>query len=192
MPGTLLDQNGMIGQSHERNQAERFPNRLLKQGGLENVMIVALNPKVRAEQRLGGLEDIRSLIENAIKDGHTIRKANRNLTSKPRRPERISIRRMLSCYWNNHSVFNFDLVGAVIRQGVFIEKMHALDWLHSPSVSATMDRLLTKYSRFFDIMGKHSNHVAVPTLDVDLAWHTHQLSCKILLHLRHCQNRHLH
>ncbi len=67
-------------------------------------------------------------------------------------------------------MFALDLVGAVIRQGSFIEKMHALDWLHSPTVASTMARLITKYARYFEILSRYPTQVAVPTLDVDLAW----------------------
>jgi hypothetical protein len=41
-----------------------------------------------------------------------------------------------------------------------------------------MSRLLTKYDRFFEILGAYPDQAVVPTLDVDLAWHTHQLSPK--------------
>lgn len=51
-----------------------------------------------------------------------------------------------------------------------------MDWLHSPAARETMTRLIEKYWRFIDIMGKYTTRIAVPTLDVDLAWHTHQLS----------------
>lgn len=40
----------------------------------------------------------------------------------------------------------------------------------------TMERLIAKYQRFIDIMAYYPSQMAVPTLDVDLAWHTHQLS----------------
>lgn len=53
-----------------------------------------------------------------------------------------------------------------------------IDWLHSPSASSTMSRLIAKYLRFFAIMEAHPRKMAVPTLDVDLAWHTAQLSPK--------------
>ncbi len=55
-------------------------------------------------------------------------------------------------YWDNSSPFALDLVGAVIRQGSFIEKMHNIDWLHSPALPSTMKRLLVKYQRFVTIM----------------------------------------
>lgn len=51
-----------------------------------------------------------------------------------------------------------------------------MDWIHSPAVRGTMMRLILKYGRFTELMALYANHMAVPTLDVDLAWHTQQLS----------------
>ncbi|CAI7622403.1 unnamed protein product [Penicillium viridicatum] len=90
--------------------------------------------------------------------------------------EKIQFRRMMSRYWENLGPFAVDLVGAVIRQGTFVDKMDKIDWLHSPTVFDTMDRLIKKYGVFFRIMIERPDKMAVPTLDVDLAWHTHQLS----------------
>ncbi|KAL7920374.1 hypothetical protein ACQKWADRAFT_162965 [Trichoderma austrokoningii] len=87
----------------------------------------------------------------------------------------ISTRKMMSRYWQNFSPFALDLCAAVMRQGVFIEKMVKMDWLHSLNARDTMSRLITKYDRFMQIMTKHPTKMVVPTLDVDLAWHTHQL-----------------
>lgn len=41
-----------------------------------------------------------------------------------------------------------------------------------------MRALLTKYERFIEIIANYPGESAVPTLDVDLGWHTHQLSPK--------------
>ncbi|KXG46710.1 uncharacterized protein PGRI_039610 [Penicillium griseofulvum] len=90
--------------------------------------------------------------------------------------EKVHIRRMMSRYWDNLGPFALDLVGAVIRQGTFVDKMDQIDWLHSPTVFNTMDRLIKKYEVFFKIMMENPKNMAVPTLDVDLAWHTHQLN----------------
>lgn len=51
-----------------------------------------------------------------------------------------------------------------------------------------MTRLLTKYTRFITIMARNPTSVAVPTLDVDLAWHTAQLtpSAYLAYTLEHC------
>jgi hypothetical protein len=42
-----------------------------------------------------------------------------------------------------------------------------------------MGRLDTKYGRFTKLMSLHPDHVIVPTLDIDLAWHTQQLSPRV-------------
>ena len=82
---------------------------------------------------------------------------------------------------NNHSgtfyPFSLDLNGAVIRQGTFIKKMHHLSWLTSPTLSSMMTRSIQRYEKFFAITADSlkSKNVAVPTLDIDLVWHTHQL-----------------
>jgi hypothetical protein len=52
--------------------------------------------------------------------------------------EALAVRRMMSRYWENSSVFAVDLVGAVIRQGSFVDKMHNINWLASPALSNTM------------------------------------------------------
>jgi hypothetical protein len=83
---------------------------------------------------------------------------------------RIAVRKVLSHYWDNSSVFGIDLVGAVLRQGTFVQKMVKLDWLHSPHVLATVQRLIVKYHRFVRLAADHPYKTVVPTLDVDLAW----------------------
>lgn len=82
----------------------------------------------------------------------------------------MAIRKVLSHYWDNSSIFGIDLVGAVLRQGTFVQKMAKLDWLHSPSVLTTMQRLIVKYHRFVRLAGENPKKTVVPTLDVDLAW----------------------
>lgn len=106
------------------------------------------------------MDDVRKIIEEGIQD----------LPTRGLRSEKFAVRKMMSRYWSNSSIFALDLVGAVIRQGTFIEKMHAIDWLHSPAVQSTMNRLLTKYGRYFTILKLNRGKTAVPTLDVDLAW----------------------
>lgn len=126
------------------------------------------------------LNSVRNLLERGLEDKKLLRKVKGSYYhGKPKLEEKVAVRRMMSRYWNNSSMFALDLTGAVIRQGSFIEKMHALDWLHSPTLKSTMTRLLTKYSRYFEILKRHPRHIAVPTLDVDLAWYdlTNIFSC---------------
>ncbi|KAH7392137.1 hypothetical protein DE146DRAFT_723208 [Phaeosphaeria sp. MPI-PUGE-AT-0046c] len=91
---------------------------------------------------------------------------------------RIAVRKVLSHYWDNSSVFGIDLVGAILRQGTFVQKMVKLDWLHSPNLMSTVQRLIVKYHRFVRLAAENPGKTVVPTLDVDLAWHTHQLTPK--------------
>jgi hypothetical protein len=87
-----------------------------------------------------------------------------------------SARRMKGVYDRNFSPFALDLVGAVIRQGVFIEKMHYFDWVHSPAVEHTISCAIDRYAGFFKVMQQNPAKTAVPTFDVDLIWHTQQLT----------------
>lgn len=122
------------------------------------------------------MTDIRAEIERFLQNKSYIKITNHSTKHGLKRAEKIAVRRMMSRYWDNSSVFALDLVGAVIRQGSFIEKMHSIDWIHSPAATSTMARLIQKYTRYIDIIASNPNQTAVPTLDVDLAWHTHQLS----------------
>lgn len=67
-----------------------------------------------------------------------------------------------------------DLVTCIKRQEVFIDKMVELNWLMSPCIKETVLESIQRYIRFFSLI-KDSNHGVVPTLDIDLIWHTHQL-----------------
>ncbi|GAA6022799.1 hypothetical protein JCM10207_000423 [Rhodosporidiobolus poonsookiae] len=55
--------------------------------------------------------------------------------------------------------FSLDLVMAVLRQGTFIDK-----------------RCVARYHAFLDLLSSTPSMFCVPTLDIDLAWHTHQLT----------------
>lgn len=144
-----------------------FPNRLIA-AGLSTQILEPIDMKHVSR---ASMSDVRLIIEAGLKDPEVLAKAAG--TSRFRRPlkdERVAIRRMMSSYWGNSSPFALDLVGAVIRQSSFIKKMHNIDWIHSPAVISTMSRLITKYERYFEILSRYPKRVAVPTLDVDLAW----------------------
>lgn len=144
-----------------------FPNRLLKHG-----LNVALLDCTEAQTyRTATVSDIRDMIERGIKDPVVMGKTDLTKGKLMLRAERISIRKMMSRYWENSSIFSLDLIGAVIRQGTFIEKMHSIDWIHSPALASTEERITEKYQRYFAILASHPCQVAVPTLDVDLAWY---------------------
>ena len=79
---------------------------------------------------------------------------------------------------NHPATIPFDLAAAVHRQHSFATKMTRYAWHRSPSAQETTHRSITRYSNFFSILKANSSSrsVAVPTLDVDLIWHTHQLN----------------
>jgi len=64
----------------------------------------------------------------------------------------------------------------VIRQVGFIDKMHSHLWIRSPAVLGTVRRAVDRYHSFVKLFGLYPGKMLVPTLDVDLAWHTHQCS----------------
>ena len=192
MPGTILNHNGMhlafwqkatatthsnagipevpVGSRHP----SLFPNRLIEEPKklLYSTLVTMTVPHNHSKK----MTDVRSEIERSLKDRACVKRANGTSTHILARAEKIAIRRMMSRYWDNSSPFALDLVSAVIRQGSFVEKMHSIDWIHSPAATSTMARLIQKYTRFMAIIAFHPERTAVPTLDVDLAWHTHQLS----------------
>lgn len=76
----------------------------------------------------------------------------------------------------NHGMFiSDDLLGCIIRQERFIEKINNSSWLFSPDLKPSIDESIVRYDRFLQLVIE-SNEMLVPTLDIDLVWHTHQLS----------------
>ncbi|KAG6908350.1 hypothetical protein DXG01_005168 [Tephrocybe rancida] len=87
--------------------------------------------------------------------------------------------RITSAYQTAY-VFSVDLVGAVLRQGSFVKKMHDLQWTQpgffdSKNDEVALQHSIARYHAFLDLMSKSNASFYVPTLDIDLAWHTHQL-----------------
>jgi hypothetical protein len=173
--GTILSTTGELDAAPFKDSSQnptQFSNRLVR-NELRSQVLELVNSSGSPT-----VDDIKQLIEKAIQNKSVVRKVNNSWNfggGIPNRGERLAIRKMMSRYWENSSIFALELGGAVIRQSVFVGKMQGLDWLHSPSARQTMERLLNKYTRFIDIMAAYPAHVAVPTLDVDLAWH-----CKFL------------
>ncbi|KAI1138140.1 hypothetical protein F5Y05DRAFT_418995 [Hypoxylon sp. FL0543] len=184
MPGTILDNDTGLPKMLPRTITARerhertFPNRLIKKH-LRSKLLDLTRPEKRPTP---SMNNVRVLIENAINDDATIKEVEsvtgRDAIKRYRlgAEARAHTRKMMSRYWGNPSPFALELGGAVLRQGIFVEKMTKIDWLHSPAARDTMSRLIKKYERFVRLMMLNPKQVVVPTLDVDLAWHTHQLS----------------
>lgn len=178
MPGTILGLKGfpfrfeMYQDNHWKGVFNKV-NALLSYGLGQKILD---QPSLHGDGMNQSMARIRDIIGETISENKKYMRTVRDSAShKMTRLERIGFRKMMGHYWENSSPFALDLVGAVVRQGGFIEKMHSIDWLHSPALPATMARLILKYERFVRLMDQPSQ-MAVPTLDVDLAWHTHQLN----------------
>ncbi|KAH7403060.1 hypothetical protein BKA64DRAFT_668255 [Cadophora sp. MPI-SDFR-AT-0126] len=157
--------------SEQKINFNAFPNRLFRLH-LRSPVLELTNTDAPT------MEDVKVLIEKAIADKAVIKGVNAKSVFEsgvPHPLERFATRKMMTRYWTNPSIFALELGGAVVRQGIFVDKMYAIDWIHSPAARETMERLLEKYSRFIRLISAYLTRVGVPTLDVDLAWHTHQL-----------------
>lgn len=70
-----------------------------------------------------------------------------------------------------------NLVAMTIRQERFIMKMNSFDFLNSSALNQTLSESIVRYARFFKLMcDNYGERMLVPTLDIDLIWHTHLLS----------------
>ncbi|CAG8618757.1 14121_t:CDS:2 [Cetraspora pellucida] len=67
--------------------------------------------------------------------------------------------------------FSIGLVSAVIRQREFTNKMVDNAWINNSAVQA---QATVRYHKFL-LLQKDANRCFVPTLDIDLCWHTHML-----------------
>lgn len=179
MPGTILGGTSGLAFTYDIHKDTPWGGSYHR---VNKLLSFGLGQRILDQPRLGGegsnesISCIRDMIDEVIADDHDyMRRVRESDSYQMTRVERAGYRKMMSHYWGNPSPFAVDLVGVVVRQGIFVEKMHDIDWLHSPALPATMTRLLLKYERFI-LLNNDPNLMAVPTLDVDLAWHTHQLN----------------
>ncbi|TEB32128.1 hypothetical protein FA13DRAFT_285160 [Coprinellus micaceus] len=94
-------------------------------------------------------------------------------------PKDKLIGRILSAH-ASPMMYSVDLVGAVLRQGSFITKMVGLGWTKPRCFDGYEGELvlrhaLARYHAFLDLLSSAPASFFVPTLDIDLVWHTHQL-----------------
>ncbi|KAH7312485.1 hypothetical protein B0I35DRAFT_437119 [Stachybotrys elegans] len=68
------------------------------------------------------------------------------------------------------------LKDAVVRQSEFVDKMNNHLWIRSPALGGTLSRAIHRYGDFLHLLRLCPGRTIVPTLDIDLVWHTHQCS----------------
>ncbi|KAK0491655.1 hypothetical protein IW261DRAFT_101854 [Armillaria novae-zelandiae] len=89
------------------------------------------------------------------------------------------LNKIVSAYTDD-KIFSLDLVGAVLRQGSFTAKMRKFGWSEPdffarPGDEVALKHCIMRYHAFLNLMLIKPKDFFVPTLDIDLAWHTHQL-----------------
>lgn len=99
-------------------------------------------------------------------------------------PEQSAIIKRILLHYTFPGLFSVDLIGAVKRQMIFIEQMRDVGWMTAgrfagadPERFAPLVRSIVRYHAFLDLTSitAHDSVYLVPTLDIDFAWHTHQL-----------------
>ncbi|KAG1797327.1 uncharacterized protein HD556DRAFT_1356096 [Suillus plorans] len=101
----------------------------------------------------------------------------RTMLNKHLKPRLLN--RMMGAYTDDR-VFSLDLVSAVLRQGSFVKKMVNFGWTEPGYFADEVDAValqhcVARYHAFLNIMAESPGSFFVPTLDIDLGWHTHQL-----------------
>ncbi|KAF7304485.1 hypothetical protein HMN09_00850800 [Mycena chlorophos] len=94
--------------------------------------------------------------------------------------EEKRIAERISNAYTDGRIFSVELVSAVLRQGGFVSKMHQLGWTKPGAFDSHEDEValwhvVARYHAFLDLMAASPGEFLVPTLDIDLGWHTHQL-----------------
>ncbi|GJE98075.1 hypothetical protein PsYK624_142970 [Phanerochaete sordida] len=92
-------------------------------------------------------------------------------------------KKVLEAYTDDRP-FSVDLVEAILRQCYFIEKMVELGWTAPRALGdlhgeAVLQHAIVRYHAFLDLTSSAPEMFFVPTLDIDLIWHTHQMKCEI-------------
>lgn len=78
-----------------------------------------------------------------------------------------------------------DLVGCVMRQGRFVDTINSMNLLRDPNKQEILALSILRYEKFVNIMHKVAlSKRPVPTLDIDLVWHTDIL--RYSTHFRLC------
>ncbi|KAG8988760.1 hypothetical protein FRB93_004002 [Tulasnella sp. JGI-2019a] len=130
------------------------------------------NPRPQSVDELGRRHGWRVYsMEKIFRAGFMSRMDNPGLDTP--RPVQI----VLSAY-RNVGPFSIDLASAVMRQMSFVDKMVSFGWTEQGRFEDdkdTLARCVSRYHAFLDLMVLTPGNFVVPTLDIDLAWHTHQL-----------------
>ncbi|KAH7101531.1 hypothetical protein BKA62DRAFT_179183 [Auriculariales sp. MPI-PUGE-AT-0066] len=101
--------------------------------------------------------------------------SNMQAASIPKRVQQIL------AHYQAPGPFSLELTGAVMRQASFVQKMVGMGWTEPGRFStdpSVLLRAIARYHAFLDLTSSAPSPFFVPTLDIDIAWHTHQLKAR--------------
>ncbi|KIK96103.1 hypothetical protein PAXRUDRAFT_826337 [Paxillus rubicundulus Ve08.2h10] len=129
-----------------------------------------------SDERLARLDWVKDIKEYV---GYSLERLKEAISNALNSHPEALVSRILSAYTDG-SLFSIDLVGAVLRQCFFTQKMDEIGWIKPGAFSEgdkieILEQSVVRYHAFLDLMTAHSSFMPVPTLDIDLVWHTHQL-----------------
>jgi hypothetical protein len=110
-----------------------------------------------------------NIVDEGMKAHLASLRSNRKLTGV----RKSTLRNIIRSHRMIPVPLSLDIIAAVIRQRGFTGKMvgGVVDWLERDA----LPRATVRYHKFLLLMGKEPKKFLVPTLDIDLMWHTHQL-----------------
>lgn len=131
LPGTILDlKSGIPEQVPSGDDDRLFPSRLIKRGLLVEV-VEKLRPGASENPSMAMVRDMIEKVTGRWGDTKVLQnvegkkgiKGVKDATLKVSLKSRQHTRRMMARYWQNSTFAALDLNGAVLRQGIFTQKM---------------------------------------------------------------------
>ncbi|KAJ3557422.1 hypothetical protein NM688_g1483 [Phlebia brevispora] len=100
----------------------------------------------------------------------------------PMTAKSFNVQRVLSAYSDDRP-FSVDLVGSVVRLSTFVDELYNAHWLEpghfgeDAEDDLVLSQAISRYHAFLDLIATSTGPkiLFVPTLDIDLVWHTHQM-----------------
>jgi hypothetical protein len=176
IPSSLSQHNAINSEKRDWPMELPFRFQFRQKTGLHPDLLEALVETSQSKPLKDLLKQHDTPVEGASQTG--INKTNvdkilqKNFTLNP--SERLLLQHLQSALSDDLMIK--DLVNAVTRQSAFVEKMDRQLWIRSPAVDGTLQRAIQRYDRFLKLFKMYPRKMLVPTLDIDIVWHTHQCS----------------
>ncbi|KAL4081307.1 hypothetical protein V8B97DRAFT_1863695 [Scleroderma yunnanense] len=163
--GSLINSSG----KRDPRRAKMIKDKLTQSLLYSDRVPLTLDGRLAKARGIGGIKE---------SVGHSLESLQDAITATLRNYPAAITSRILSAYTDG-SPFSVDLLDAVLRQAIFTEKMDELGWTNPAACRGgkvqVLDHAILRYHAFLDLISSRPNSMSVPTLDIDLVWHTHQL-----------------